>query len=212
MSGTGNESRVSGTTPPTGATEPSPETEANEAYASTARLFGPRGRHRRPRPRKALLAAGGLALAAGALSLVRLTPDSDVTGLGTPQTDPASDPISAPEHANNAAATVPTTAPKPSPSTTHVMGGQGATPTTATIVVPTANTGATPRPDRTAGQTPAPHRPAPTSQAPDPAPTRPPTQPPGRPTPNPPAPQPDQPTDDGVCVPVIGLCVDPLNN
>ena len=40
------------------------------------RLFGPRGRHRKPRPRKVLLAAGGLALAAGALSLVRLTPDA----------------------------------------------------------------------------------------------------------------------------------------
>ncbi|NEB11429.1 hypothetical protein G3I32_21730, partial [Streptomyces coelicoflavus] len=31
-----------------------------------------RGRHRRPRPRKVLLVAGGLALAAGALGLVRL--------------------------------------------------------------------------------------------------------------------------------------------
>ncbi|PZG67193.1 hypothetical protein C1I97_38885, partial [Streptomyces sp. NTH33] len=34
-----------------------------------------RGRHRRPRPRKVLLAAGGLAVAAGVLSLVRLAPD-----------------------------------------------------------------------------------------------------------------------------------------
>ncbi|MGQ4425417.1 hypothetical protein ACN6LL_008214, partial [Streptomyces violaceoruber] len=36
--------------------------------------WGRRGRHRRPRPRKVLLAAGGLALAAGALSVVRLLP------------------------------------------------------------------------------------------------------------------------------------------
>ncbi|MYS57090.1 hypothetical protein GTW46_44800, partial [Streptomyces sp. SID6013] len=34
-----------------------------------------RGRHRRPRPRKVLLVAGGLALAAAALSVVRLLPE-----------------------------------------------------------------------------------------------------------------------------------------
>src|SRR5690349_20801821 len=44
----------------------------------------PRGRHRRPRPRKVLFAAGGLALAAGVLSLVRLSPDPG--GAGGPGT------------------------------------------------------------------------------------------------------------------------------
>lgn len=45
--------------------------------------WGRRGRHRRPRPRKVLLAAGGLALAAGALSVVRLLPGpgGDVGGV-----------------------------------------------------------------------------------------------------------------------------------
>ncbi|MER6045045.1 hypothetical protein ABT136_30575, partial [Streptomyces sp. NPDC001856] len=53
---------------------------------------GGRGRHRRPRPRKVLLVAGGLALAAGALSLVRLTPDSPVPGIGTAEADPRLEP------------------------------------------------------------------------------------------------------------------------
>ncbi|PIM66021.1 hypothetical protein CTU88_45525, partial [Streptomyces sp. JV178] len=35
----------------------------------------PRGRHRRPRPRKVLFAVGGMALAASALSLLRLASD-----------------------------------------------------------------------------------------------------------------------------------------
>ncbi|MET9147686.1 hypothetical protein [Streptomyces sp. NPDC004042] len=43
------------------------------------RLPRVRGRHRRPRPRRVLLTAGGLALAAGVLSLVRLTPQSAQT-------------------------------------------------------------------------------------------------------------------------------------
>lgn len=194
-------------------TAPGAETAEPSAYATTAPLFGSRGRHRRPRPRKALLAAGGLALAVGALSLVRLSPDPDVTTLGAPDADPAADPVTtAPDRTDNAAAALPTTAPGPSPSTTHPMGGLGTTPTTATIVVPTANTRATTRPDGTTGHTPAPHRPTPTDQAPepDPAPTPPTTAPPGETTPGPTTPPPDQPTDDTVCVPVIGLCVDSL--
>ncbi|MCG0067181.1 hypothetical protein L0F81_28605 [Streptomyces tricolor] len=48
-----------------------------------------RGRHRKPRPRKALLAAGGLALAAGVLSLVRISPQSGVGASGTAEPDRA---------------------------------------------------------------------------------------------------------------------------
>ncbi|MEU2881057.1 hypothetical protein ABZ651_33685, partial [Streptomyces sp. NPDC007070] len=46
-----------------------------------------RGRHRRSRRRKALLAAGGLALAAGALGLVRLAPEYAGGGLGTAEAE-----------------------------------------------------------------------------------------------------------------------------
>ncbi|EFD67115.1 conserved hypothetical protein, partial [Streptomyces lividans TK24] len=68
--------------------------------------WGRRGRHRRPRPRKVLLAAGGLALAAGALSVVRLLPGpgGDTGGVragAEPRVesggrDPAPDPATAP--------------------------------------------------------------------------------------------------------------------
>lgn len=66
--------------------------EALPDSPAATRLFAPRGRHRRPRPRKVLLAAGGLALAAGALSLVRMSPDSGVSGLGATESDPAPRP------------------------------------------------------------------------------------------------------------------------
>ncbi|MDC0771362.1 hypothetical protein [Streptomyces sp. HD] len=186
-------------------TTPNAEGAETATYATSAGLFGPRGRHRRPRPRKVLLAAGGLALAAGALSLVRLTPDPVVTDLGatesgdTPPLDLGTD-------------SVPTPHPKPSPSTTSAMGGPGATPTTGTIVVRTTNTPvirqrevlATPDAPR-----PTPHPPA-TSEAPRPTATPPPT--PDEPSTSPPSPQPTQPDENTVCIPVIALCVDPLND
>ncbi|EGX56789.1 hypothetical protein SZN_25984, partial [Streptomyces zinciresistens K42] len=60
------------------------DTGTAQAYAPGAgRRLGSRGRHRRPRSRKALLAAGGLALAAGVLSLMRPAPDSAAPRLGT---------------------------------------------------------------------------------------------------------------------------------
>ncbi|MBT2421575.1 hypothetical protein J7F01_23305 [Streptomyces sp. ISL-22] len=202
-------------------TPATPQPEPYSPYGPTPRLFGSRGRHRRPRPRKALLAAGGLALAAGALSLVRLTPDSHIAGLGTTETEPVpdlgtdTDSDSDTDTTRSAHAAVPV--PKAGPSATSVMGGPDATPTTRTIVVPTAHPTATPQPGgpgTTTGEAPArptaPHPPATTSQAPRPAPTTTAPPAPGRPTTNPPAPQPDQPEDENMCVPVIGLCVDPL--
>ncbi|MFE0258287.1 hypothetical protein [Streptomyces sp. NPDC059010] len=182
------------------------ETAESSPYAPTpTRLFTPRGRHRRPRPRKVLLAAGGLALAAGALSLVRLTPDPVATDLGatesgdTPALDLGTD-------------SVPTPHPKPSPSTTSAMGGLGATPTASTIVVPTTNTPVTRRREAPAPTTP--HTPPPTPHSPA---TTPPPAPPAPPpsdehTTSPPSTEPTQPAENTVCIPVIALCVDPLND
>ncbi|MFF6976684.1 hypothetical protein ACFZAV_02825 [Streptomyces sp. NPDC008343] len=195
-------------------------TEASEAPADTeavSRLFGPRGRHRRPRPRKVLLAAGGLALAAGALSLVRLTPDSGVTGLGAAKADPTPVPGTDTDGATNAAATIPTTSPKPSPSATSAMGGLGTTPTTGTIVLPTTNSPATTPPngrgrpaDDAAAPAPAPDPPATTGQAQQPASAPTETPAPSQTASNPPAPRPDDSDDGSVCIPIIGLCVDHL--
>lgn len=182
------------------------------------RLFGPRGRHRRPRPRKVLLAAGGLALAAGALSLVRMSPDSGVSGLGATESDPAPAPgtDAEPDRSTNAAATLTPNAPKATPSATSAMGGLGTAPTTDSIVVPTPARTATTAPHGPGGA-PAPTPPSalPGTQTPEPSTTTPrATAPapetPGRPPTTPPPTQQPQPDDNSVCIPIIGLCVDPL--
>ncbi|MFF5843598.1 hypothetical protein ACFY74_19235 [Streptomyces massasporeus] len=180
---------------------------------------GVRGRHRKPRPRKVLLAAGGLALAAGALSLLRLTsgPGADA---GTVEAGPRPDPVTtATDDATRTAATFPAV-PDASPSSPTALGAlpltpvtKGArpspstttgTPATATATRPTSTT----IPDTPNAPAPAP---APTASeggdTPRPAPT--PPAPPSRTTPAP-APKPEQPKkphDPGMCVPVIGLCV-----
>ena len=92
------------------------QTEATAAGLSVPdavpqRLFGSRGRHRRPRPRKILLAVGGLAVAAGALSLVRMAPEGALGGggLGTAEAEPRLDDPhagSGTDRATNAAATI----------------------------------------------------------------------------------------------------------
>ncbi|MER7930372.1 hypothetical protein ABTY96_45940 [Streptomyces sp. NPDC096057] len=181
----------------------------------------PRGRHRRPRPRKILLAVGGLAVAAGVLSLVRLAPESGVGGLGTAEAEPSPDATRSADRPANAAATIhadptaiPSTAPSATPSATSVMGGESATPTTTSGVVPTPY-GTAPRtpaevrpttvPEATAAATPPPEAPAPhptLTTAPDPTPT--PSRPADSPSPTPSRPR--------LCVPIIGLCVDGLAN
>lgn len=195
-----------------------PETDTEAASDSPAvveppRPWTPRGRHRRPRPRKVLLAAGGLALAAGVLSLVRMVPESGVGGVGTAEAEPSPDPGNDTARATNAVATI-GSAPEVSPSATSVMGGVSATPTTGSSVVPTPF--ATAAPTTAAGApapatttipettdtsapatTPRPHRPT-ASAAPRPTPSR---------TADSPAPKPAQP---GLCVPIIGLCVNSL--
>ncbi|MFD7952888.1 hypothetical protein ACFV4X_05285 [Streptomyces ardesiacus] len=94
-----------------------------------------RGRHRRPRPRKVLLVVGGLALAAGALSLVRLLPEppgdagDGVRAGAAPRVeggggDTAADVRATPSGAADAGGGVP----GPVASATSVMGGLSGSP------------------------------------------------------------------------------------
>ncbi|ALO95780.1 hypothetical protein SHL15_4695 [Streptomyces hygroscopicus subsp. limoneus] len=182
-----------------------------------------RGRHRKPRPRKVLLAAGGLALAAGVLSLVRAAPDAGVGAPGTAEAEPrlGAGGGSA-DRSADAAATI-AAAPTALPSATSAMGGRSLAPTpagspvrtaapgpgpgTATTAsggtaVPTARTSRTPGPPSATSRPPAPTasapRPAPATSTPTPAPSHGPAEP--------------EPRPGGVCVPVIGLCVDVLGD
>ncbi|WP_308298794.1 hypothetical protein [Streptomyces sp. GESEQ-35] len=150
-----------------------------------------RGRHRKPRPRKLLLAAGGLAMAAGVLSLVRMTPDSGVGNLGTAEAEPRPDPGT--DQSPNTESTL-AASPTAIPTTASVPRGPSTTP------APTKTQFATPT-KAPLTPTDAPETPttsATTTNTPRPTPT--PTQPTNSPTP-------DQP---GICIPVIDLCVDPL--
>ncbi|MDQ0908036.1 hypothetical protein QFZ22_004021 [Streptomyces canus] len=187
----------------------------------TTRLFGPRGRHRKPRPRKVLLAASGLTLAAGALSLVRMTPDAGVGGFGAAEANPQAalgvdtDIDTGRDRVTNAAATV-GSVPQASPSSTTAMGGISATRTQVTSSAPPWSATAVPLPLAAAPTTipEAPNTPAPTATASTtphapaattaPQPAR--TTPPPAPTPTPRPTHPTQPAP-GLCVPVIGLCV-----
>jgi hypothetical protein len=212
-------------------------------------VWGRRGRHRRPRPRKVLLAAGGLALAAGALSVVRLLPEpgGGLGGFGAeagPRVegggrDTASDRATAP-----AAAATDGGPPGASPSATSAMGGLNGSPgpglippglgpdpspSGLAVPLPTATTGPDTPDGRgpgdggrererrggeqtadTADRAPAPGTPRP-SRSDRPAPSPAPTPPPDRGTPPTSGPEPE-PDDPGLCVPVIGLCVDLLGD
>ncbi|MEU5596217.1 hypothetical protein [Streptomyces sp. NPDC020298] len=168
-----------------------------------------RGRHRKPRPRKVLLAAGGLALAAGALSLVRMAPDSGVGAPGTAEAEPRLGAGGATDRSANTAVSV---GAAPLPSATSTMGGVSGRPTPS----PTARLGSA-----TAVPTTLPvHAPASiptTADGPTPGTTpRPPTTPPASAPPHTPEPPPTRNTGTptptpsqhgGVCLPVIGLCV-----
>ncbi|MBP2049386.1 hypothetical protein J2Z21_002317 [Streptomyces griseochromogenes] len=167
-----------------------------------------RGRHRKPRPRKVLLATGGLAIAAGVLSLVRVTPDSGVGAPGTAEAEPRLNPgAGTTDHAPGAS---PTAAPRS--SATATMGRVSATPTKTAAsgtppsgtTVPTTAPAEAPHRTTTPSAPPRPH-PSPTASAPASTPAQ--SQTPA------PAPAPSHSTQPptrggGVCVPVIGLCVD----
>ncbi|MDQ0583105.1 hypothetical protein [Streptomyces rishiriensis] len=186
----------------------------------------PRGRHRRPRPRKVLFAAGGLALAAGVLSLVRLTPDQGgVGGLGTAEAEPRPEPVAGTDDtdvgsgADTDRPAGPAVTVAPSPTAPSAMGGASTAPAPRASLVPGVP-GAPTSVALTPGATYTPAAPAPrapASGAPEgpaaPRPTSPPRTPAPAPATTAPTPQPQQPGDPrqpGVCVPVIGLCVDPL--
>ncbi|GGW31641.1 hypothetical protein ACH419_07995 [Streptomyces bobili] len=190
---------------------------AADGEAVDVRLGAPsraRGRHRRPRPRKALFATGGFALAVGALSLLRLTADSGVdTAEAGPRLQPTADtqPETDTANATNAAATVsaspePTsTAPAPTGTGGTVPSGAavpGAAPTSA---VRTPSGPYTPRTLPPADE----GAPAPSSGSSTP----PPAGPTGTPAPGPvTVPPAAGPTNrPGLCVPVVGLCVEALD-
>ncbi|MGI5457375.1 hypothetical protein ACQEWB_30255 [Streptomyces sp. CA-249302] len=160
-----------------------------------------------------MLAAGGVALAAGVLSLVRMAPDSGTGGYGTAEAEPRQDPGAGPERSTNAAATI-GTVPHVSPSATSAMGGVSATPTAGSTLVPlpTASSSPTPlAPANTVTTIPeAPNPPARTTTSPPPTPPAPRKPPPSDRTTPPPSPQPTPSSNPGLCVPVVGLCVGPL--
>jgi len=111
-----------------------PGTVTPETTPPEPALTRPRGRHRKPRPRRILFAVGGLALAAGALSLLRMAPHPTGGDTGVEATD--IDPSAAgstDSPAQDDAGAVPVAAPPPtaggSPSATATNGPSGSTST-----------------------------------------------------------------------------------
>ncbi|MGA5359030.1 hypothetical protein [Streptomyces purpurascens] len=204
-------------------TEPQRDTRAatapchREPPPTETGLFTPRvrGRHRKPRSHKVMLAAGGLALAAGALNLVRLASGPSPDAVGTVEAEPRPDPVTTgTDQATGTTATFPA-APGISPSSPTVLGGLTPSPVTrGARPAPPAATGtrgaATTAAHRPTTIPDTPNTPAPATQGDAPRPTPAAPAPPSRTTPAP-APKPEQPRkpdEPGLCVPVIGLCVD----
>ncbi|MGW1589567.1 hypothetical protein [Streptomyces sp. NPDC002386] len=202
---------------PTRAQSGTGETNQRTCAAQSAAPFARRGRHRRPRPRKVLLAAGGLALAAGVLSLVRVAPESGVGAPDTAQAEPRPDPgggVTA--RSSDTAATIGAARPT-RPSATSAMGGVSAAPTAPAETdeaVPGPSATRLPAPRVTGAPTTAPRHTDPATTAPRPSPTVPtPTRTEPAPAPTPSRGPTVPPTrDDGLCLPVIGLCVDALGD
>ncbi|GED85125.1 hypothetical protein [Streptomyces sp. 6-11-2] len=201
---------------------------AEETTGTWTRPWGPRarGRHRRRRPRKALLAAGGLAVAAGVLSLVRLTPES---GPGGPRAAEA-EPHAAPDHGSGRSAGTPVGAsattgsgPATAPPATVALDGVSTAPVPDGSAVPMASpsaAAATTEPSALPQTTTVPTAALPEDTDPPEHPEhpepneapRPPagTAPAPRPTPAPSrSTQPPAPPSGGggLCLPIIGLCV-----
>jgi len=190
------------------------EATTTEHDASVPFRRRPAGRHRKPRPRRMALAVGGFALVAGALSLLRLASGSVTDGGGgTAEAQPR---VGSTDIAGSVADSVAAT---PSPraasrSASAAMGGVRTGPRARTTAhrstsVPRAVDPATGIPEApstpTASATPEPST-SPTSEAPTPTPTPSPTA-----TATPEDPRPDT-RDPGLCVPVIGLCVNGLSS
>ncbi|MGX1132760.1 hypothetical protein RKD49_004950 [Streptomyces glaucescens] len=194
-----------------------------DTTGTTSRLA--RGRHRRPRSRKLLLAAAGLVVAAGLLSLVRPTPEPGVVGgLGAARSGPTPDRSTADGGRERAADTAATfaAAPEHDPSAPSALGGAGTTPRAASagVPVPAAPGSSTRTGSGVPRATTVPHAPNPPA-APSSVVTTVPPAPPGttpskpkptaEPAPATTAPAPQRPDDPELCVPVIDLCLDPLS-
>ncbi|MFI8087115.1 hypothetical protein ACIF9R_02215 [Streptomyces sp. NPDC086080] len=172
-----------------------------------------RGRHRKPRPRKALLAASGLALAAGAVTLVRLASAPDgIEAEAAPRSAPPTE-TDAPADAPRPATPTPAApSPKAGPSSPEVLGSKNSTPVLPPgapsrprerIPTPLPETADPPAPTPPKNDEPSPP-PGPSPVPEEPPPHRP--DGPGAPAPEPdPALDPDP--DPGLCIPIIGLCV-----
>jgi hypothetical protein len=196
-----------------------PDTATKSATVTAAQtapeptLGRPRGRHRKPRPRRTLFAVGGLALAAGALSLLRLAPQP--SGGTVEATDIEPSAVSSTEETvqDNAGAVaegdVPTACASPaattktgSPTATSPSGSRGGAgpaiahpaPTPSGTLQESRPPSATTPPAQAARQPTAPKPPATTPSRPAPTPTG---------TPQNPA----HPAQD-LCVPIVGLCLD----
>ncbi|MER7689874.1 hypothetical protein [Streptomyces sp. NPDC097610] len=184
---------------------------------------GGRGRHRKPRPRRALFAVGGLALAAGALSLARMAPESVVGGgSGSGNTEAEPRPGVATGEALDAAPTVwavPSAHPAP-PGPTGAQGGASATSASASVVSPAPTAPSTAASPSATATIPSARASAPVASVPDTTgiptapivvPSQPHTQrpPDASPTTHAPAPAPTQ-NPPGLCVPIVGICVNDL--
>ncbi|MFF3907736.1 hypothetical protein ACFYZJ_17410 [Streptomyces sp. NPDC001848] len=163
----------------------------------------PAGRHRKPRHRRLALAVGGFALAAGALSLVRLAPESVTGGGGTAEAEPRID-------VSDTAATV---AGRPSkgtagPSTTALRGRSDAVPSMSGGASRSGRP-STPAPRATDPATGIPEAPSTPTAARTPEPPVTATAaPPSVPSPTTAAPSAPATSDPpGLCVPLVGLCV-----
>lgn len=178
-----------------------------------------RGRHRKPRPRRVMFAVGGLALAAGALSLARMAAPESVVGGGAGNTEAEPRPGVATGEALDAAPTVwatPSTRPA-SQGATPAQVAVSATPASGVSPAPTAPSTAAPS---SAAAIPSARASVPVGSVPDTTgiptapvavPSQPRTQQPSAPSPTTraPAPSPSQ-SAPGLCVPIIGICVNDL--
>ncbi|MFM9448222.1 hypothetical protein [Streptomyces acidiscabies] len=196
--------------------------EGDDPATARSGAFRPRGRHRRPRPRKVVLAAGGLAFAAGVLGLLRVVPDGGGGGpvAGAAVGDDGGTRTGAGEgeagregYAGGVTDLATNAAPVPSGTAGDTRTSDTrSTPGGAVSRVPdprsTPAASGVPRPSAPSQElpvSPAPTPDIPTRTArPTPAPT-PTVVPPESHTPSTP-PTPDDPHD--ICVPAIGLCVD----
>ncbi|MFI8203228.1 hypothetical protein [Streptomyces sp. NPDC085937] len=162
-----------------------------------------RGRHRKPRRRRAMLATAVLTLAAGAATLIRVAmPDAPDAGTyaGPRPLAPTSASPHQPPQATRTGTPAP---PQPSPSSPKPLGGKASAPLTP----PEGST--TPLPSREPTEEPA-FQPPPSPKPPPPQPTTEPPPPPqtsSTPPPQEPEPEPEDDDAPSLCLPLLNLCL-----